>query len=855
MAFPPPAIRLVLFALVSLAGLGALGGLSEARWSTLADEDVIANTLQACQNGAKFQIADGTSQGDSHPHARPPGSPDSIAKHIVVATQDQFPPTPESTRADQTLTIPYNPIDADVFGTVHHLDYSGTFTVLWSQSVPAGTALDVWLDPGVWTISFPVFVGACTLSTPPYEIPAAASPVKVGLIPTYRQCGTAQNPANTTHGLPDMPGGQNPDQSCTPATPTAAVARAGAQANGSAIIDVIPQPVGNPAFYPAESDVTFAVNVTDVRSGTPTGPEYNPNAGGPDLTLAGRWRITDTYNGPSLGEAATVAELDFPVPVDCQPTADPGIGSTCTANTSANAIMPGAIRKGKSASIQFFRVRLNDAGADGVRGNGDDTIFEQEGVAVAQVARRILFHSNRSGNFEVWAMNPDGSGASNISNDPADDSWPAWSPSGRKIAFVSNRDGNSEIYIMNSDGSGQTRLTDTPQSEDHPSFSEDGGKIVFSSTRDGNEEIYVMNADGSNEVRLTNTGATDTIPVFSPNGQKIAFVSDRSGAQQDVWVMNADGSSPTPLTTNAATDSRPAFSSDGTKIAFMSNRDGNYEIYTMTSSGSSQTRLTTNASFDADPTFSPDGQRIAFATDRDGNFNIYRMDAVGGTNQAPLTTNAAWDAGPSWARGTKPTSDTNVSLVPAFRQCGTATNPSNRTHGAPLSSASCNPPVPGASVARVGGHAVGFADLFDVPGDPTTATDEANISIAGGASDVRSGTTTGPDYNPSAGGPDLTLVARLRITDNYNGAALTSSGTLTDLDFPVPVDCATTALASIGSFCTVKTSADALIPNLVKEGKGLSWQVFRLRLNDSGANNIRGDSDDTLFEQQGLFVP
>jgi hypothetical protein len=32
-------------------------------------------------------------------------------------------------------------------------------------------------------------------------------------------------------------------------------------------------------------------------------------------------------------------------------------------------------------------------------------------------------------------------------------------------------------------------------------------------------------------------------------------------------------------------------------------------------------------------------------------------------------------------------------------------------------------------------------------------------------------------------------------------------------------------------------------------------QVFRLRLNDSGPNGIRNDSDDMLFAQQGVFVP
>ena len=71
------------------------------------------------------------------------------------------------------------------------------------------------------------------------------------------------------------------------------------------------------------------------------------------------------------------------------------------------------------------------------------------------------------------------------------------------IAFESMRDGDVEIYVMNADGSGQTRLTNNPAVDRDPAWSPDGRQIVFASTRDdslvGNVEIYVMNADGSGQ--------------------------------------------------------------------------------------------------------------------------------------------------------------------------------------------------------------------------------------------------------------------------------------------------------------------------------------------------------------------
>ena len=85
-----------------------------------------------------------------------------------------------------------------------------------------------------------------------------------------------------------------------------------------------------------------------------------------------------------------------------------------------------------------------------------------------------------------------------------------------KIAFVSDRDGNREIYVMNADGSNQTRVTNNPALDYAPSWSPDGTKIAFYSRRDGNREIYVMSADGSGQTRLTNNAAEDRWPTWSP---------------------------------------------------------------------------------------------------------------------------------------------------------------------------------------------------------------------------------------------------------------------------------------------------------------------------------------------------
>ena len=93
----------------------------------------------------------------------------------------------------------------------------------------------------------------------------------------------------------------------------------------------------------------------------------------------------------------------------------------------------------------------------------------------------------------------DGSEQKRLTNNPAIDLSPRWSPSGNKIAFASDRDGNYEIYVMNADGSEQKRLTNNSSRDGSPCWSPDGKKIAFGSSIGGNSEIYIMDLDSKNK--------------------------------------------------------------------------------------------------------------------------------------------------------------------------------------------------------------------------------------------------------------------------------------------------------------------------------------------------------------------
>ncbi len=156
-------------------------------------------------------------------------------------------------------------------------------------------------------------------------------------------------------------------------------------------------------------------------------------------------------------------------------------------------------------------------------------------------ATRVAFASDRTGSFEIFIVNPDGSNFIQATGNDYDDVNPGWSPDGQKIAFESYRDGQPEIYIMNADGSGETRLTNHPSYDGMPTWTPDGTQLTFVSFRDGIFQIYNIAADGSNEQRMV-TPVHSLYPSWSPTGEQLAFSGDQyNDGWLDVWTIDQDG--------------------------------------------------------------------------------------------------------------------------------------------------------------------------------------------------------------------------------------------------------------------------------------------------------------------------
>lgn len=101
----------------------------------------------------------------------------------------------------------------------------------------------------------------------------------------------------------------------------------------------------------------------------------------------------------------------------------------------------------------------------------------------------------------IWKMKPDGTVRRALTRSPAGyDIFPRWSPDGKKIVFASDRSGNYEIWLMDAEGLEQKRLTDHPAYDSHPTWSPDGRQIAFTSLRDGGLRVWLIPSVGG-EVR------------------------------------------------------------------------------------------------------------------------------------------------------------------------------------------------------------------------------------------------------------------------------------------------------------------------------------------------------------------
>jgi Tol biopolymer transport system component/DNA-binding winged helix-turn-helix (wHTH) protein len=130
------------------------------------------------------------------------------------------------------------------------------------------------------------------------------------------------------------------------------------------------------------------------------------------------------------------------------------------------------------------------------------------GPQVSPDGSKIVYQSNRSGSFQIWVSNVDGTGARQLTHF-TNTFWtgtPRWSPDGQSVAFDSRPNGDSDIFVMNIENGVPKRLTEESSNEVTPSWSRDGRWIYFASDRSSSWQVWKIPSSGGKSLQVTNHG-------------------------------------------------------------------------------------------------------------------------------------------------------------------------------------------------------------------------------------------------------------------------------------------------------------------------------------------------------------
>jgi DNA-binding beta-propeller fold protein YncE len=334
---------------ISFANLDGSGGGNLTTTGATLNGSMYPALLQAPVGSGAPTVTGGSTAGSVLTCSQGSWAPDLLASNLY--------------RVPQSFAYAWTLNGADVPGAeanTYTATESGDYRCRTTASNPAGSTSQTSAAHAVSPVAYPR--------------PASATPLRVPLVPEFRQCTSP----DTIHAPPLALTACSGPSLESEQLKTSTVGRGVAYAR----LGVIP---GNPGTPADEADIGIAASATDVQSSS-NGSDYTG-----ELLLRSQLRITDLANGPSGADAATVQDIDFSAPVACTATINPAAGSICNVESSVDTLVPGFAQEGKHTVISTLSVTLTDAGPDGTLvppsgtcpptcGSGDERVYLRQGV-------------------------------------------------------------------------------------------------------------------------------------------------------------------------------------------------------------------------------------------------------------------------------------------------------------------------------------------------------------------------------------------------------------------------------------------------------------------------------------------